>query len=323
MKSHPAGSPVDSFKSGCVAIIGRPNVGKSTLINRLLGTAVSIVTPKAQTTRDRVLGILTEPEKGQLVFIDTPGIHRAKEGGLNQVMVREAQDALEGPDLVWYLLDPSSAPEHEKGVLELLKGVQAPIYLILNKSDAKYFDSERNDQFLERLRAEGESLGLKFEKTFQISAKRGDCVEELVNASWEKIPVGEMLYPDPDQISDRPIRFFVAEKIREQLLMCLGEEVPYCCAVEIVNFNENSKPVRIEAVIHVERDSQKGIVIGKGGSKIREIGQNARAQIEEFLGTPIFLGLQAHVLKDWSRDARSLERLGYHLPKPSDQRRRA
>ncbi len=311
--------------SGFVAIIGRPNAGKSTLLNRVLGSKVSIVTPKAQTTRERVLGILTEEDKGQIVFIDTPGIHRAKEGGINQFMVEEARGALEAPNVVWYLVDPSSAVEHEKAVLEILEkaGKGLKVFVLLNKTDVvKRPDFVEHFAALEAgMKAELDKIGITDVRVLKLSGRYGEGVDELLAETWKEIPEGPMYYPDPDQISDRPVRYFVAEKIRQQLLMHLGEEVPYSCAVEIERYQDPRAPgeiPRIEAIIHVERDSQKGMVIGKGGSKIKEIGQAARREIEAFVGSQVFLGLRVNVLKDWSKDAEALKRMGYALPESRD-----
>jgi GTP-binding protein Era len=308
-------------KSGFVAIIGRPNAGKSTLLNAILGAPISIVTPKAQTTRERVLGILTE-NGNQMVFVDTPGIHRAKHGGINAYMMSEAREALEEPSMIWYLLDPSSAVQHEEAVLELLKGRKAPVFLLLNKIDVIRGNEwrEKSESFLKDMAAKLTEMGNTVAQTISISAVEGAGLETLLGESWKRLPEGPLYYPDEEQLSDRPLRFFAAEKIREQLLMQLGEEIPYACAVEIQKFEEanpkDAKPMtRIEATIHVERDSQKGMVIGKGGKKIKEIGQAAREKIQEFIGGgPIFLGLQVKVYKDWTRDAEALKRMGYHLP---------
>jgi GTP-binding protein Era len=308
-------------KSGFVAIIGRPNAGKSTLLNAILGAPISIVTPKAQTTRERVLGILTE-NGNQMVFVDTPGIHRAKHGGINAYMMSEAREALEEPSMIWYLLDPSSAVQHEEAVVELLKGRKAPVFLLLNKIDVIRGNEwrEKSENFLKDMAAKLAEMGITVAQTISISAVEGEGIETLLSESWKRLPEGPLYYPDEEQLSDRPLRFFAAEKIREQLLMQLGEEIPYACAVEIQKFEEpnpkDAKPMtRIEATIHVERDSQKGMVIGKGGKKIKEIGQAAREKIQEFIGGgPIFLGLQVKVYKDWTRDAEALKRMGYHLP---------
>ncbi|MCM2322481.1 MAG: GTPase Era [Oligoflexia bacterium] len=308
------------MKSGFIAIIGRPNAGKSTLLNLVLGANVSIVTPKAQTTRERVLGILTE-KCGQIVFVDTPGIHRAKEGGINAFMVNEAREALEGPSLIWYLVDPSSAPKHEQAVLELLAGSTVPVILLFTKIDVLRAPQRAAlDRFEAEMKAALSEKHIVVAGTMRISARKSQGIKELVAQSWDRMPEGPLHYPDEEQISDRPVRFFVAEKIREQLLLQLGQELPYSCAVEIEKFEEPSgekRLTRIEAIIHVERESQKGMVIGKGGTKIKDIGQAARAEIERFIEGPAFLGLRVKVLKEWTRDAEALKKMGYHLPEKS------
>lgn len=304
-------------KSGFVAIAGRPNAGKSTLLNALLGTELSIVTPKAQTTRERVLGILTE-DKGQIVFVDTPGIHRAKDGGINEYMVNEARESFKGANVVWYIVDPRSGVEHEALVLDLLKEAESPVRILLNKVDMKEQSTVPStlERFEKELRAEAESRGIELSGVDRVSALKKSGLDTLMEKTWADLPEGPLYYPDEEQMSDRPVKFFVAEKVREQLFHQLGEELPYSCAVEIEKFDEQVKPPRIEAVIHVERDSQKGMVIGKGGAKIKSIGQHARKQIEKFMGQHVFLGLKVKVLKDWTKDAEALKRMGYNLPAP-------
>jgi GTPase len=307
------------MKSGFVAIIGRPNSGKSTLINRVLGAKLSIVTPKAQTTRERVLGILTE-KQGQVVFVDTPGIHKARDGGLNEYMVHEAREALDSPTVVWYLVDPSSKLKFEEPVLEMLERSKSPVLVLLNKFDLKGKIPAQAYDVLEKEVSEAlQAKKVPLLGVRRISARDDLGVAELLKETWEQLPEGPAYFPPDeagdDPLSDRPVRFFVGEQIREQLLMKLGEEVPYSCAVEIERFDENTRPPRIEAIIHVERESQKGIVVGKGGAKIKEIGMAARQDIEQFLAKPVFLGLRVKVLKEWTRDANTLKRLGYVMPK--------
>lgn len=307
-------SPSGDRKSGYIAIIGRPNAGKSTLLNRVLGSRLSIVTAKAQTTRENILGFLTE-KSGQMVFIDTPGIHKAKAGGINAYMVERAAEAIESPNIIWYLVDPSSALEFEAPVLELLEKSKSGVILIINKVDRVRSPAHRDKlaRFQVELEKAIEARGVVLHSSYQISSLEGDGVGELLQSTWALLPQGPIYYPDEDQISDRPVRYFVSEKIREQLYLLLGEELPYSCAVKIEKFQEKSKPVRIEAVIYVERDSQKGIVVGKGGAKIKEIGMAARQEIEAFLEKKIFLGLQVKVLKDWTRDSERLKQLGYSM----------
>lgn len=307
------------MKSGYTSIIGRPNAGKSTLLNRVLNSEISIVTPKAQTTREKVLGILTEP-KGQIVFIDTPGIHRAKEGGINSYMMAEAQAALDAPDCVWYIVDPKSGIEFEAPVLELLVKVKVPVLVIINKMDLKIPGTQQFtlDNFVSALMNALKEREIDVKEVFKLSALKdpAESLTPLLEATWSLLPEGPAFYPDDQQLSDRPVRFFVAEKIREQLLLHLGEELPYSCAVLIEKFEENLALPRIEAVIYVERDSQKGMVIGAGGKKIKAIGMAARTGIESFVGNKVFLGLQVKVLKDWSRDTQALKQLGYNIAEP-------
>ncbi len=302
------------FKSGYIAIIGRPNAGKSTLLNSIVDTELSIVTPKAQTTRDQVQGILTEPE-GQIVFIDTPGIHQARMGGINEHMVSEAKGALDAPDLIWYLIDPSSKLAHETAVIDLLeKAPRTPLILLINKIDEveKRKWALQVDELEKNVREALIERGILFQATRRISARKKEGTLSLLKESWNFIPVGQAFYPDSEQVSDRPTKFFVAEKIRERLFYLLGDELPYSCAVEIESFNETSQPIRIEATIYVERESQKGIVIGNQGSKIKEIGQGARQEIEKFLGEKIFLGLKVKLLRQWTQNKEGLQKAGYH-----------
>ena len=305
-------------RAGVVALVGRPNAGKSTLLNRVLGMKLSIVSPKAQTTRDRVLGILDEPTDGQMVLVDTPGVHLAKEGGVNEFMMTEVERALEAPDVVWMLVDPKEEEKRERTVIEALQKTLAPetpVFLLVTKADLKVSMKNRV------AKAEALAALYPFAQIFYVSAERGRGVEDLLAATWERLPVGEKLYPDPEAISDKPVRFFAAEFIREQLFHRLGDELPYACAIRIDTFTEppaGSPPeagIKITATIFVERESQKGMVIGAGATKIKEISMSARQSISEFLGQTVVLVLKVDVLKDWSRDAQALERLGYHLPK--------
>lgn len=305
-------SPQKPRKSGFVAIAGRPNAGKSTILNQILGTRLSIATPKAQTTRERVHGVLTE-KPGQIVFIDTPGIHRAKEGGINEFMMSEVRAALDEPNLVWYLVDPMSAVKHEEAVIALLRKVKAPVFVIFNKNDLKSAQA-RLPEFEPALTKALSEASVEVKAVFKLSALKKRGLGPLLDATWEILPEGPFHFEDEDQLSDRPTRYFVAEKIREQLFLKLGDELPYSCAIEIEKFIENAEPPRIEASIHVERDSQKGIVIGAQGKKIKEIGTAARREIETFLGGKVFLGLNVKVTKDWSKNSEALKRLGYDLP---------
>jgi GTP-binding protein Era len=303
------------MKSGIATLIGRPNVGKSSFLNRVLREEISIVTPKAQTTRDQVRGILTE-ERGQVVFVDTPGIHRAREGGINQYMIQEVKRALDGPDLILYLIDPMSKVDAEQKVLEFLKDAESRLLILVNKADLKKKYPAKFEwigPWVEELSRALLNTRCKVLGVREISAERGTGVEELISELFSLLPEGPALFDDPDALTDRSARFVVAELIRKQLFLKLGDEIPYSCAVEIESYQEREKPVRITAVIHVERESQKGMVIGAGGRKIKEIGTGARIEIEKLLQEKVFLELRVKVLEAWTSQARKMKGLGYIL----------
>ncbi len=311
------------MKSGVVALVGRPNVGKSTFLNCVLQEQISIVTPKAQTTRDQVRGIRTE-ERGQIVFVDTPGIHRAKEGGINEYMIQEVKRALDHPDLVLYLIDPGSKPEAESRVLEHLTGVDSRLIVVVNKSDLLKRSPDSGSwigPWIENVRKEISGTRLHYLDSVRIAAGRNEGVDPLLSMIFENLPEGAPLYDDPDSLTDRPLRFVVSELIRKQLFMNLGDELPYSCAVEIESFKDRMKPVRISALIHVERESQKGMVIGAKGQKIKEIGTKAREEIEALMGERIFLELRVKVSESWTSEARKMKGLGYALEKPKKDHR--
>lgn len=310
-------------KAGLVVLLGRPNVGKSTLLNAVLGEEISIVTPKAQTTRDQVRGILNE-ERGQIVFIDTPGVHKAREGGINAYMIQEVKKALDGPDLVLYLIDPASKESAEEVLLENLKLANAPAVIIINKGDQRL---KRPDQFvwlekwIMRCKEELEGTRCKLLGVSEIAAVDNKGVPELVTSIFNQMPVGEPLFPDVEILTDRSTRFVVAELIRKQLFLKLGDELPYSCAVEIESYQENKKPVHIHAMIYVERDSQKGMVIGAGGKKIKDIGMDARKEIESLLGEKVFLELRVKVMEGWTSEANKMKHLGYLLEQGKGSKR--
>jgi GTP-binding protein Era len=312
--------PEASKKSGIVALVGRPNVGKSTLLNRFLGEEISIVTPKAQTTRDQVRGILNA-DPGQIVFVDTPGIHRAREGGINEYMLQEVTRALEGADAILYLVDPFSKPEAEERVLEYLKKASSRLVIVVNKVDAIKDSLKKNDfrtftwldEWIVRVRQELEGTKCIVDSELRISAEKGTGMNELIAKLYDLMPVGYPLYGEDDSLTDRSTRFVVAELIRKQLFMKLGDELPYSCAVEIESFDEKAKPVHIQAMIYVERESQKGMVIGAGGKKIKEIGTAARAEIEPLVGEKVYLELRVKVLEAWTSEGRKMKTLGYEL----------
>lgn len=292
------------FKSGFVAIVGAPNAGKSTLLNRLLGQKISITSDKPQTTRNRILGVLDQPGM-QVVFLDTPGIHRAGKP-LNVRIVDVALTALADVDLILVLVD-ASAPDvdAEQYLLQKLKVRKTPALLALNKID-------RVEKTALLAQIESWSTRFEFKAVVPISATRGDQVEALVGAMANDLPAGPPLYP-PGSVTDMSERFIAGEMIREKAFRLTGEEIPYAVAVTLDQFKEEKagKLIRIEATIHVERNSQKGIVIGKGGQKLKEIGQAARREIERMVGTKVFLKLFVRVQKNWSKDTKALRRFGY------------
>jgi GTP-binding protein Era len=293
-----------AFKSGLVAIIGAPNAGKSTLLNTLIGQKISITSKKPQTTRNRIVGIVDRPA-AQLVFIDTPGVHRAQKT-LNARIVEAALAAVADVDLVLMLVDAAGAPsDADLFLLQKLQACAARTILGLNKIDLipKTELLRRIDEWSQRH---------AFEAIVPISARHGTQVETLVGAMIQAMPVGPPLYP-PDSLTDRSERFIAAEMIREKVFRLTGEEVPYAVAVTVDTFKEEKQGglVRIQATIHVERDSQKGIVIGKGGAKLKQIGEAARAEIERMVGCQVFLKLFVRVQKNWTTDTKALQRFGY------------
>lgn len=293
-----------TFRSGFVAIVGRPNVGKSTLMNRLLGQKVSIVSPRPQTTRTRIMGIKNVPG-AQLVFVDTPGIHKAG-GHFHKVMVRAAMTTLQEADLILWMVeatDPLSADNTL--ILDALKAVSSPILLAMNKVDL--VQKERLLPAIDQFR----SL-LPFAEIVPISATEGDNVDRLESLLIQYLPRGRPLYP-LDQLTDRPERFVMAELIREKVFQFLHQEVPYAVAVEVEHMKarEGRELTDVEATIYVERESQKGIIIGRGGAMLKKIGEQARPEIEMLLGTQIFLKLWVKVRSDWQKDDEALKRFGY------------
>jgi len=288
-------------KSGFVSIIGRPNSGKSTLLNRLVGEKVSIVTDKPQTTRHIVRGIVTRPD-GQITFLDTPGIHKPVHR-MNERMMKSVRDAMADVDLILLIVDASAAfGRGEEFTLELLKPLSTKKFLLLNKIDQV---QKKNllpiiDQY--------SKLG-NFEEIIPISALKGENVDALIEQIFKQLPEGPMFYP-ADQISDQQERTIASEMIREKLILLTQQEMPYSTAVIIDRFEEDEKIDRIFASIFVERESQKGIVIGKGGTVIRDAGTKARQELEVLLGTRVYLESRVRVDPDWQRRAHALDRLG-------------
>jgi len=292
-----------TFRSGFVSIIGRPNVGKSTLLNRILGEKIVITSDKPQTTRNRIKGIHNIPG-GQIVFIDTPGIHRAT-SLLNRYMVDEAQASIREVDLVLFLTEADSAEQRrEAQILELLAAARAPVILVLNK-----IDLVAKETLLERIAAFASLY--PFREIVPVSALSGDGVERLVECVAKYLPEGPLYFPD-DILTDLPERFIVAEIIREKVFRLTHDEIPYSTAIEIESFKERPDGlVAIAAAINVERDSQKGIIIGKRGAMLKKIGTEARREIEQFLDTRVFLELFVKVRRDWSEDRLALKEMGY------------
>jgi GTP-binding protein Era len=292
------------FKSGFVSIIGAPNVGKSTLLNRIVGEKISIISPKPQTTRNRILAVKTTPEY-QMVFLDTPGIHQAK-GKLNLAMVRTALATLSTVDLILFLLDAQSpANQSHQPVLEALQSVDTPSLLVVNKIDLVPENSlSPIIDKLDRLH--------QFKGSICISALHGLGIDDLLAKIVSLLPTGPAYYPE-DTLTDLPERFFCAEIIREKILNLTSEEIPYAVAVTVNSFKEDEQKnlIRIQADIHVERPSQKGIIIGKGGSMLREIGKQARLDMEKLLGAKVYLELWVRIQKKWRKDPRALKEFGY------------
>ena len=290
-----------SIRSGFVAVVGRPNVGKSTLVNQLVGQKVAIVSDKPQTTRNRILAVVNRPS-GQIVLFDTPGIHKPVHR-MNERMVQSALQSLEQVDLALWLIDV--AEEYGPGdryVSEVLQRSGKPALLGINKIDS--VAKPRILPVIERYRQL-----LDFREIVPLSALNGENVELLAERLIAHLPEGDRLYPE-DFLTDQPERFFVAEMVREQILRLTRDEIPYTTGVMIDSFQEGGELVRIEASVLVERDSQKAIVIGKGGAMLKAIGSAARREIEAFLGTKVYLGLFVKVREGWREDSRTLEEMG-------------
>jgi len=289
-------------RSGFVALVGKPNVGKSTLLNRWLGVKLAAVSPKPQTTRNRILGILTE-EKAQIIFMDTPGIH-LPHSKLGEYMVRAASDTLRDADVVLFMVDGQTPPtEADRQVAQTVAQAHCPTILVINKVDAV-----SSDPLLANWSAYVE-LG-EFDTVMGISALEGTMTNELLAELFEKLPFGPRYFPE-DQISDVQERFIAAELIREQLLRNLDQEVPYASAVVIDEFKEEEKRIDIIATIFVERDSQKSIVIGNKGSMIKRISEAAAKDISNFFGKRTKVRLWVKVRDNWRKDNRSLQEFGY------------
>ncbi len=299
----------EDHRSGIVAVVGRPNVGKSTLINRILGQKIAIVTPKPQTTQRQQLGIYTV-EHGQILFKDTPGLHAPKHK-LGEFMVASAEDALKDADLILWVLDvavpPQPADEHIAQTISHLGG-EKPTVLALNKADLlQAVNREANIAAHKAL--------VPHNHAQLVSAMDGSGVNELVNEILTRIPLGPRYYP-ADQVSEVNMRFIAAEVIREKIMLHTEQEIPHSVAVEIESFQERSDNMSyISAIIYIERESQKGIIIGKGGSMIKQIGSEAREELAAMFETQIYIDLRVKVLKNWRNDENLMNRLGYRIIK--------
>ena len=282
---------VSPFKSGFVAIVGRPNVGKSTLMNRLMGQKISIVSPKPQTTRTRIMGIKSLPE-AQLIFLDTPGIRKSG-GYFHKVMVKAAMNTLQEADLILWMVDAADplSPD-DKLILEALGGVKSPILLAINKVDV--VEKEKLLPTIDRFRAL-----LPLAEIVPISATKGHNVDRLEMLLINYLPEGQRLFP-LDQVTDQPERFIIAELIREKVFHLVYQEVPYAVAVEVeqVKPREGRELTDVEATIYVEKESQKGVIIGRGGAMLKKVGEQVRPELEMLLGTQVFLRLWVKVRAD-------------------------
>jgi GTP-binding protein Era len=306
-RSEPTGGP--EKRAGTVALVGRPNAGKSTLMNRCLAEKLAIVSDKPQTTRHRIVGILSGP-RGQMVFYDTPGIHRPQHR-MNRQMVRYAVESLEEADVVCLLVDASkSFGSGDRYMLDLITGLEGPRILALNK-----IDLVAKPKLLPRMKTYGESGA--FSEIVPISASTGDGVDDLLEVLWESIPFGEPIF-DPELLTIHPERFLVAERIREKVLAETRDELPFSTTVLIEHWQEPGggdpkDPVRIFASILVERPGQKKILVGKGGQMIKSIGTSARLDLEEFLERPVYLELHVRHEPGWRENSRLLADLDRSL----------
>jgi GTP-binding protein Era len=296
----------NEFRAGFIAVVGRPNVGKSTLINTILGSKISIVTPKPQTTRHRILGVDTRSDH-QAIYIDTPGIHRMATKAMNRLMNRTAANALADADLVFFLSEANRWTEEDQDVLDRLDAVNVPVIAILNKIDKVH----PKEALLDALAVM--SARREFAEVVPISARRSDDVARLCALVPAFLPESEPLFPD-DMVTDRSEQFRIAEIIREKLTLALRQEVPYGLTVQVERMVREEQGLGIHAVIWVERDSQKGIVVGKGGSVLKRVGRAARLELNEVLDERVHLELWVKVKDNWADSEKDLLRLGYESP---------
>ena len=288
-------------KSGFVSIIGRPNVGKSTFVNRVIGHKIAIMSDKAQTTRNKIQGVMTRDD-AQIIFIDTPGIHKPKHK-LGDYMMRVAKNTLSEIDAIMFMVNVNEdIGRGDEYIMEMLKNVKTPIFLVLNKIDLVHPDTlmPKIEQY---------QSYMDFTDIIPISALEGLNVDHFIDVLKSFLPEGPKYYPD-NQISDHPEQFVVSEIIREKILHLTSEEIPHAIGVNVDRMIKEDR-VRIEATIYVERDSQKGIVIGKGGKKLKEVGKRARRDIEMLLGSKVYLELWVKVQRDWRNKVNFIRQIGY------------
>ncbi len=293
-----------SYRCGFVALVGRPNVGKSTILNRLVGQKISITSRRPQTTRHRILGIKTD-EQAQIVFVDTPGLHARQPRAMNRYLNRAAIDSLRDVDVVVFVVEGTRWQEDDDWVLEKLEQLSCPVILAINKIDRV---ADKTD-LLPQLEVLSEKRA--FAELIPICAKNGDHLQQLEAAVRKRLPESPPYYSE-DQVTDRSERFLAAELVREKLFRKLGEEIPYGLTVEIERFRKEKKTLHVYALIWVEKDSQKAIVIGKKGERLKEVGTEAREDMQRIFGQKVFLQLWVKVKEGWADDERALRSLGYN-----------
>ena len=291
------------FHCGFVAIIGRPNVGKSTLLNHILGQKISITSRKPQTTRHQILGVKTS-STSQVIYVDTPGIHNRRSTAINRYMNRAANSVLNDVDLVLFVVQAMQWTEEDEVVLNRLQDIKAPVLLVVNKID-KVSDKNELLPYIEKLTALRQ-----FDTVIPVSALHAENIVQLEADVYERLPENEAFFP-ADQITDRNVRFLSAEIIREKLIRELGQELPYTTTVEIERFEEEESISRIFATIYVETRGQKAIIIGRKGARLKSIGTKARGDIEKMLDGKVYLELWVKIREGWSNDERALASLGY------------
>jgi len=290
-------------RCGYCAIVGRPNVGKSTLLNRLIGQKLAITSSKPQTTRHSILGVKNRAD-GQIVYVDTPGIHQRGDQPMNRYLNRTAKSALQDVDLALFVVEALKWTPEDEAVLSSLVERKATVVLVINKVD-RVKDKQRILPYLSEL-----SARYSFLEVFPVSAQKGDNIERLENGVISLLPEGDNFFPE-DQLTDRSERFFAAELIREQLTRRYAKEIPYALTVEIERFEEEGNLYRIGAVIWVERKGQKNIIIGSKGEALKEVATQARLEMERFYGKKVFLDVWIKIKKSWSSDESALSKLGY------------